>query len=430
MTKELFPVSSFQLLMCYNHIMKLGGLWKYLNDPFGQPKQKTDWIVIQEPSALASGSDVPWELKYVLSLRPSRQEAISGLLEDGYGLGLSYHNQAPPHVTRAVKRVADLTQEGLVHHWLEQLLKFGREPVWARQDEEDAQAQGINLKQEIQVIKDFGEGHGRLALVNFPGMAAHEAGLEHLKELNLEMRPMAAPWLINLLLEQVEPLKFPVFTLIGLAILIVGPLAHLFQAILPNFGLFLAAIFPAALFSCQSAYKAYMNNQGAWRVKSKYVWEVTSMAVVLLLGAAAWPLYGSGQLILAGMFFALGVILVPISQIFKRFVQMIKGLNKLVAVGKLSLNQSYRWTTLGEEARGSVVRLAGLLMAWFLLIWIFFIWSALLHNGWFLAGLACLPLVWAEAMARLELKLERWLHARSIKRLWRQTVILTTDAWQ
>ncbi|MFA6099333.1 MAG: hypothetical protein WC750_00455 [Patescibacteria group bacterium] len=410
--------------------MKLGGLWKYLNDPFGQPKQKTDWIVIQEPSALASEAEMPWELKYVLSLRPSRQDMISGLLEDGYGLGLSYHKQAPPHVTRAVKRVADLTQEGLAHHWLGPLLKYGREPVWEQAEEEEAVAQGINLKQEIQTIKDFGEGHGRLALVKFPGMKADESSLDGLKELNLEMRPMAAPWLINLLLEQIEPLKFPVGLLIGLAMLVIGPLAHLFQIILPNLGLSLAVIFPAVLFSGQTAYKVYMSNQGAWRVKRKYIWEITAMAMVLLLAAAAWPLYGSGQLILAGMFFSLGIILVPVTQILRRVIQMVKSMDKLVSAGKLSLNQSYRWTTLGEEARGLVVRLAGLMISWFLLVWIFFIGSSELNNGWFVAGLACLPLILAEAIAWLELKLERWLHTRSIKRLWRQTVILTTDAWQ
>jgi hypothetical protein len=410
--------------------MKVGGLWKYVKGLFGHGKHKTDWIVIQEPSALKSETQVPWELKYVLSLRPSRQDMISGLLEDGYGLGLSYHKKPSEEVTRAVKRVTDLTQEGLAHHWLERLLKFGQEPIWAKEEEDDASAQGIDLKQEVQTIKRFGEGHGRLALVKFPGLTADETSLDQLHELNQEMRPIAAPSLLSMLLDEIEPMKFPLGVLLIFALVIIGPLAHLFQKTLPNLGLVVAAIAPSAFFWARDAYKTYVRSRVMWRTDHYNLWEIVALAISFILAVAVWPLYSSGQLILAGMFFAIAGMLIPVFLIIRRFVHMLRSWRKLTATGKISFDQSYRWTALGEEARGLIIRLAGLVLSWFATVWAFYFWSSILGNGWFLAVLAFWPLFLAEAMAWLDLKLERWLHTRSIRRLWRQTVILTTDAWR
>ena len=411
--------------------MKSGGLWKYVSGLFGRGKQKTDWIVIQEPSALKSAeSQVPWELKYVLSLRPSRQEMISDLLEDGYGLGLSYHKKPSEEVTRAVKRVTDLTQEGLAHHWLERLLKFGQDPVWAAEEEEKAASQGIDLKQEIQTVKRFGEGHGRLALVKFPGLTADEASLDQLHELNKEMRPIAAPWLLSLLLEEIEPMKFPLGILFIFALVIVCPLVYLGQYWLPNLGMVLAAMAPSVFFAARDAYKAYVRSRVAWRPKRAGVWEITAMAISLVLAVATWPLFNAGQLILTGMIFAISGMLVPVFLMIRRFVHMVRSLRKLSATGKISFDQGYRWMTLGEEARGLIIRMSGLVVAWFVTVWASFYWTSALGNGFTLTLLAFWPLFLAEILAWLELKLERWIHARSVRRMWRQTVILTTDAWR
>lgn len=388
---------------------------------WGKKPDMADWVVIHQPSDTSTTDHWPWELKYVLSLRPSRQSSVSQWLEKGGGLGLARQRQAPQEVARAVRRVSDLTQEG-TDFWLERLIKYGEEPIWDQNAEQEAKDQGIDLRAELGAVKNFGGEHARFALVEFPGVAATDQENACLQELNEDLWLVAAPRAFSLLRAQTARWKLPWLEVLVLAVLVIGPLAYLAGRLSWDIGLVAAAVFPGVYLLSREIYQALACGQDNRRIKN-YLGQIIALALTIIIGfMAGW----SAQPIL----FGLAIIVMPIYYVMRQLTRAVVGLRNLTQVGKLGLvpSQQDGLRLIARQERMLLVRLFGLIL-FVVLFTIGHRTHGFEDNLWFLSVLAASSFALAELAAYLELLLDKWTYYRSLKRLWRQAIVVSGDAW-
>ncbi|MDD5726043.1 MAG: hypothetical protein PHC53_01365 [Patescibacteria group bacterium] len=407
--------------------MNVGGLWEGVK---GQG-QDTDWTVIQAPSVLASNANLPLELKYVLSLRPSRQALVNQMLERGCGLGISKQTRVPERTSQAVERIANLTHEGLTYCWLENLVRLNQEPVWNQAEQDAASAQGINLKEEIDLLKDLRETHCRFALLKFPGIQTTQQDEACIKEMNQDLSAVSAARLLNLLRGQVSAWKLPWFLPLLLAALIVGPLAQWAESLLSGSGLLIAILMPSVYLIALDWYKAYAKAKAPWLMRRLVIWDLVALAGAVLCFIVGYLFVQGSHWYLAGMALGVSAMLIPMYYVLRHIKRSWVGLQRLMAIGKISpsLEQAIWPQSLLEQERGSVARVTGLLISIIIMGWLFGTYPSIDGKIWLLAILAGLPLVIAELNAHFELWLDKWFYTRKLKKLWQQAIILTSDAW-
>lgn len=312
--------------------MNVGGLWEGVK---GQG-QDTDWIVIQEPSVLASNSNLPLELKYVLSLRPSRQALVNQMLERGCGLGMSKQTRVPERASQAMERIANLTHEGLTHYWLENLVRLNQEPVWNQAEQDAASAQGVDLKEEIDLLKGLRETHCRFALLKFPGVQTTEQDETCIKEMNQDLSAVSASRLLNLLRGQASAWNLPWFSALLLAALIIGPLAQWVESVLPGSGLPIAILMPSVYLIALDWYKSYARAKAPWLMRRLVIWDLAALASGVLVFFVGY-LLGQGQhWYLAGLAFGVSAMFIPMYYVLRHIKRSWVGLQRLVAIGKIS----------------------------------------------------------------------------------------------
>jgi len=407
--------------------MNVGGLWEGVK---GQG-QDTDWIVIQEPSVLASHANLPLELKYVLSLRPSRQALVNQMLERGCGLGMAKQTRVPERAAQAVERIANLTHESLTHCWLENLVRLNQEPVWNQAEQDAASAQGIDLKEEVGLLKGLRETHCRFALLKFPGIQTMQQDEVCIKEMNQDLSAVSASRLLNLLRGQVSAWKLPWFFILLLAALIIGPLAQWTESVLPGSGLLMAILMPSVYLIILDWYKAYAKAQAPWLMRRLVIWDLVALAGAVLFIFVGHLFVQGSHWYLAGMALGVSVVLIPMYYVLRHIKRSWVGLQRLVAIGKISpsLKQTIWPQSLLEQERGSVARVTGLLVSVIILAWLFGTYSTVVGHIWMIAILVCLPLALAELNAHFELWLDKWFYTRQLRKLWQQAIVLTSDAW-
>jgi hypothetical protein len=126
----------------------------------------------------------------------------------------------------------------------------------------------------------------------------------------------------------------------------------------------------------------------------------------------------------------LALLSVPLHQLLRYLRQAVRALKKLEQSGKSALAvEGPGFRSALEQEYGLMARLIGMILAVPILGLAFQIASIVMGNGWWLSVLAGLPIYLAEISAWLELKLGRWTYNRSLKRLWRQAIVLSSDAW-
>ncbi|MHB8831504.1 MAG: hypothetical protein ACYC44_05330 [Patescibacteria group bacterium] len=407
--------------------MNVGGLWEGVK---GQG-QDTDWIVIQEPSVLASNSNLPLELKYVLSLRPSRQALVNQILERGCGLGISKKTRVPARTAQAIERIANLTHEGLTHCWLENLVSLNQEPVWNQAEQDAASAQGINLREEIDLLKDLRDTHCRFALLKYPGVQTTQQDEVCIKEMNQDLSAVSAARLLNLLRGQVASWKLPWFFTLLLAAVIIGPLAQLAESVLIGSGLLMAILAPSIYLIALDWYKAYAKAKAPWLMRRLVIWDLVALAGAVLLFFVGYLFVQGSHWYLAGIALGSSSVLIPMYFVLRHIKRSWVGLRRLVAIGKISpsLEQTIWPQSLLEQERGSVARVTGLLISIIIMGWLFGTYPSIDGKIWLLAILVGLLPALAELNAHLELWLDKMFYARKLKKLWQQAIILTSDAW-
>jgi len=403
--------------------------WQRVADLTERPGEE-EWVVIRGASDQQTTDHWPWELKYVSSLRPSRQALIAQMLERGGGLALVRLKSLPRESEKAVRHVADLTQEGMVYPWLEQLIKYGEVPVWDKAEAEDAAAQEVDLDEQVQAIKELRSGHCRFSFVNQGGQEMTDQDKMLLGELNEDLAPVAAPRLAGLMRSRLTGWRYPWVEFAVLGFLVVGPICFLLSIWSPTAGLMLAALFPGLFLAGRQIYRDYACGQDI-RSPKRYAWHTGLLAVSAAIAYVSSGFAFEAQWPWAAALFVLASIILPAHYPLQRLAQANRSLKKLWAAGKLEQPEGWQeaWLRLVHYERSLLVRLCGLALALGLAALAYAGLFRFWHNGWTLAIWACSPFFIAECLAWFELKFELWTYYHKLKKLWRQTVILSSDAW-
>ncbi|MFA6161052.1 MAG: hypothetical protein WC766_02615 [Patescibacteria group bacterium] len=406
--------------------MTAGDFWKR-SVGFGVSQSDADWIVIQDPAVFESHENLPWELRYILSLRPSRHATVSNLLKQGFGLGFVTHKAVPDEVVRSVRRISDLTQEGMAHLWLEKLVKYGQDPVWTSAEAKDAEAQGIDLKTELLSVKNFGNNHCRLALMQFADNNSAEANASCLQEMNDDLVAVSAPWLFTILREKLAAFKFPIAAICLSSLFITLPLTLWLQNILPSAIPIIAALVVTVVLALRTVVSP-LRVQASLRRGNELLWLFGVLCAVVLPVFFVANAVDSADYFFAGSLFALSLAAMPVYLLAKEFVKAVKAWRRLTSSGKIAYSGDPLAVACGRE-KDLLARLAGVIAAMLMVVWFFVMLGATSLTGFWPAILACFPYVLAEFFGWLETQSAKAAYAKSLKRLWRKAIILTSEAW-
>lgn len=378
-----------------------------------------DWVVLDAPLEDAGG--MPWELRYLLSLRPSRKKEINDLLESGHALGFGMDRQVPKNVGAAVSHVSDLTQEGLANFWVERLLRYGQHPVWTEAEEREAKNQGVDLKREVSTVREYANRHSRFALVNSKGGRVDEVHLESLRTLNDDLGQVAVPNALLALRRHDEKRQNGFAPILAASSLILILAAILLYRVWPFGGLLLIGISPSLVLGMKQIYKASIRTYFGRAVNKN----LGIQFLVLILSAI---LVGLGLWFSVPFAFWIGAVLGPVHDIVRRFAKVFTSLRRLGETNKLPVWQ----TSLGHDLliaeRGPIVRAAGLVLGFVIMAFIFRT-PSLLADPRLAAFAVWLPMIGGWAAFRTDLEIGRWLYSRGLKKLWRQAIVLTDTGW-
>jgi len=370
---------------------------------------------------------LPWELRYILSLRPSRHATVSNLLKQGFGLGFVTHKAVPDEVVRSVRRISDLTQEGMAHLWLEKLVKYGQDPVWTSAEAKDAEAQGIDLKTELLSVKNFGNNHCRLALMQFADNNSAEANASCLQEMNDDLVAVSAPWLFTILREKLAAFKFPIAAICLSSLFITLPLTLWLQNILPSAIPIIAALVVTVVLALRTVVSP-LRVQASLRRGNELLWLFGVLCAVVLPVFFVANAVDSADYFFSGSLFALSLAAMPVYLLAKEFVKAVKAWRRLTSSGKIAYSGDPLAVACGRE-KDLLARLAGVIAAMLMVVWFFVMLGATSLTGFWPAILACFPYVLAEFFGWLETQSAKAAYAKSLKRLWRKAIILTSEAW-
>jgi hypothetical protein len=404
-------------------------VWQRVAD-FTESPGEEEWVVIRGASDQQTTDHWPWELKYVSSLRPSRQALIAQMLERGGGLALVRLKSLARESEKAVRHVSDLTQEGMAYPWIEQLIKYNETPVWDKSEAEDAAAQEVDLEEQVRAIKELRSGHCRFNYVNQGQQVITDQDKLLISELNDDLAHVAAPRLATLMRSRLTGWRYPWIEFAALGLLVIGPACFLLSVWSPVMSLILAALFPGFFLVGRQIYRDYACGQDFGSLK-KHMWHAGLLAVSVAAAYLSAGFAFDAQWPWAAGLFVLASIILPAHYPLQRLVQANRSLSKLWSAGKLERPEGWQeaWLNLIRYEKSLLVRLCGLIitlgLAALAYAGLFRFW----HNGWALAIWACSPFFIAESLAWFELKFELWSYYHRLKKMWRQTVVLSSDAW-
>lgn len=304
--------------------------------PFGGPPffGRTHRVVA-DPEEFAAVGRLPAELRYVLSLKPSRVETFRKIIEGGQALEVGMPERPEPRVLSAAENIAKYGQRGTVYPWLPRLLHLDELPVFGQEASQRAQGDGVDLRAEARILAGQ---RWEVLRCKAPGEARPEILAEAqtaLAEANLDLRPFAADVFVRRVGAHVAGRPKGIGR-IGLeAVVLVGPVSHLLELVAPGAGKFSAAVLGDLLVSTSEA-RSLRTVGFTWRqVLRRYRHLFLPLALVLFAAFTVEPLVRAGQALMAGMVFGLACCITPVFAAFRSFFRIRRSLVRLAREGGL-----------------------------------------------------------------------------------------------
>lgn len=386
-----------------------------------------DWVVISDPKILFDYKKLSPELRYLIYSRPSRQDKVRELLESGYALGLYRGGRVPSGVRCAVSHIAYATQSSLVFSWLERFILHEENPVWSEVEFERAGSQGIDLKGELQIIKNYRDNHQNIKIMSQPGKDLSGLDTRVISDMNADLAPLSVHRAWSHLRRCFDPMDLPLGSIV-----ILGLLLSVVLYAVSNFwplGGSLAGVLLVNLFLWGR--EILMKNglrTAQWKqdkVWIKWLFFVLSPLLVWL----AYYFFASASFFLAGVFLGMSFVLFRFYQLTAYLKKVMEEQRKMVLSGKIRIYAGSLIRQVIKQERLAVLRLYGLsggiLLAGLLVLSM----QEVFFDGLMSAVLALVPLFISESAARMEILWHEYSYRRSLNRLWRKVIVLTSDAW-
>ena len=293
--------------------------------------------VVTTAAELAIAEDLPMELRYVMAVRPSRFETFRELLDRGYGIGVRMVDKTPERVLLAVDRISRETQENTILPWLERFLRHEELPVWTADELEHAEKAGLNLYEEIRVIRDQRFEFVKIVLVDLHnrGVTDEEQTLMH--DVNLDLFPLAIDTITHRVTFDNAHTRTEIAQSLIKAMIVIGPLAHVLEHVLSGLGKVFAASSDDLLSEAAELF-ALRGSGFTWRQLGSRFWMLGAVFVLATFGAfQVEPLIESGHVMLAGIVFGLSAVSLSLTTAIQSIGLYQRSYHRLAQAGKIAL---------------------------------------------------------------------------------------------
>lgn len=377
-------------------------------------------VRVLSPSAESfDPKNVPFELEYVFRKLPESEERIRTLIERGYGIGVRTIRRAPKTVLEAVERVSEASQKGVIEPWLSRLIFHEEIPLFTEDELYEQNERGINLFTEAHAILGERFEMKRLVLVDLEAHGIDEADREFLSHANLALQPLSAAYLHHRIHADRKPLKIRFTRTLLKAMVLIGPIAHVFELWVRGMGQMFAAL--ADDVTREAADLTTLKGSG---YTNRQLWKQSQVFLPVLI-IAVWlslqveGLIEGGSLFAAGFVFGSVAVSFTIIRLLRTYARFRTSYAELEKSTKLPSGHLPSLSVFSfREIRMSPMRF-GLFIGAFVTPVIsgiaFVLFPIYTHNGWFLAFIASLEIFTAFLYRGNIIALDRVLFIRKMK---------------
>ncbi|MBU0540749.1 hypothetical protein KKF59_00350 [Patescibacteria group bacterium] len=376
---------------------------------------------VTNPRELDFGEILPIEIRYVLSINPSRHETFRKLLEKGYGLGVRTVKKTPEKVLLAVDRISRRSQHNTIMPWLEKLLRYEELPVWSEEELRTAEDADVNLYAEARTIIEQRFEFKKIVLVSLNNQCLTEREQELMREVNTDLYPFAIDSIINQVTFDNAHTRTETAQTIIKALLIIGPIAHALEHVLSGIGKVFAATADDLLSEAAELF-ALRGSGFTWRQLAKRSKILVPVFLLATYGAfQVEPLVREGRTALAGAIFGLSAVALSLTTALQSVKMYHHAFSSLAREGKLKLEPGkglWRYALLQDFTNPARLGLfIGALTSPLAAAVVFSFFPQLTRNGWVLALLGSVESIVAALTVMAAKRINRALFTRRIMRV-------------
>src|SRR5579883_2398474 len=134
-----------------------------------EPEQSGKIFAYDIVTALDDGKGIPPELRYIIARNAKIKEHLRSTLKSGRTVAARTIIRTPPRLLEAVHNIAVHSQHRLILSWLRPLLRDDIMPRVTEKDTVATSALGIDLDEEINIIRDYRYEFDKIVLLDEHG---------------------------------------------------------------------------------------------------------------------------------------------------------------------------------------------------------------------------------------------------------------------
>lgn len=375
---------------------------------------------VSNPALLDTPELLPQELCLVLRRHPNLLPQLQDVLKRGVIIGVRSAGKSSSTILEAVRTVSVHTQHRLISPWLRPLLLHNIAPVFTEQDYAMAKAHGEDLDAHIDSLR---ASRAELKVFVFIQQRKHVPtpdDVRLIEQLNVALMPAALEYAVNRIEFDNANERTEVAQAILKAMLLIGPVAHVFEQITHGVGKIIAASTDDLL--SEVAELSALHGSG-------FTWKQLLGRSKILIPVFLLATYGAysvedfilrGEFVLGGLIFGLSAVALSLTtgiQSVKMYKQCV---DDAVHDGKLNVPAGFeRWRVAVQQDFSNPARLGLLIgagMSPLIAIAVFVLLPQLTHNGWVLALLGTTETVVAGGTVMFARSINNRRYARRIFR--------------
>lgn len=332
---------------------------------------------------------LPLEIVYIFKKHPGYKERIRTILQNGKAIGVRTVLRTPENVLHAVHTISVYSQHNYIINWLPKLLKEKHLPVFTDADRQRAKEHKEDLDAAIEVLLRDRLRFKKFVLIDEENIGIDQNEQRFITELSELLYPIAVDYSVFRVIADNATERTKIAQSIIKALLIIGPIAHIFEKFVSGLGKIFAASADDLL--GETAELMALRGSGfSWKELAK-----RGKILIPVFALATWGaisvegLLEQNKLILAGVIFGLSAVALSLTTAIQSIFMYKKNAKALMHENKIPTQTNRELTKLSiiqdftNPARLGLM--IGALMA--PVMGIIGSLSGVMHNGWVLAAI-------------------------------------------
>lgn len=383
------------------------------------PSGTTVYEVVTEPAAFDNPSTLPSELRVVMAWHPELEPELRSMIGRGTILGVRSTGHSSKKLLDAVRTIAVNTQHRLISPWLRPLLMRDIAPTFTATDYSAAKAEGIDLDAHVTALREVRAELKVFMLIDDRGRTHAPEDTALIERINKALAPAALEYAVNRIEFDNANERTEVAQAIIKAMLLIGPIAHVFEHIAQGVGKIVAASTDDVL-SEVAELSALRGSGFTWRQLMKRSRILIPVFILATYGAyAVEGFIVREEFVIAGLLFGLSAVALSLTTALQSVKMYKQCVDDMCREGKLEAEPGLgRWRVAIHQDFANPARLGliiGAVMSPIMAITVFVLLPFLTHNGWVLALLGTTETVVAGTTVMLARRINDARYARRIK---------------